>query len=421
MKQLISPNFVATQVPFVLSNLIRTATPILVLPFCISLIGAERFGVLSGEYATAIFMGFVVDFSIATFGTAELVKTERGARLARTVNLLVLRFLLFFVCLLLLATVATMISGVATTTFTLFFVLFGASVVFDVTWLYLASKRFWLFLTSHLLGFSLAFIFVFSWGATGEISDELKIILLLTCPILFTNVISFIALGVTGKVTTRFFGPVLSIQSLWRELSMGAPVFFSQIVSALYSNSGPILLNFYGRPELAGIWLVMNRLVTGVGNFATLPAKASIKNTCDAWAAQAKLFGRHIYKELLVFFGATSLAALPLLFWPNLFSDYFLAGEYTLTRLDAVLLVVWMILPFFAYLVTTFLIFRQKRRTLLLLTSSNLIVNLLLSYPLVLWLGFAGYLLSMIISQAFLAYVFVRESVPISTSSQLTP
>jgi O-antigen/teichoic acid export membrane protein len=398
------------KLPFILSNLLRASISILIFPLCLRIIGPDEFGALAGEYALVTILGVLVDYSVTIYAPAEILSTKHFLRVKRVVALISFRLILFSLGFLLILGVKITFPNLITDTFLLFYIFYGLSIVFDVTWLYLVSKKFSLFFKAHVLGFLLTFFWDFFVFPLIANSDVIRVVLLMTLPLFLTNIISFVMINISPGLKKLLIRYPLSLKELFGEIKIGTPIFLSQIISTLYSAGGPVLLNLYGEPKLAGIWLILNRLLVGVGNFATLPIKSSIRSVCDAWANGAPLLGKYIYLDGLIFLCITSIIIFPLIIQPNLISSYFLGNEYTLSKIDSVMLALITVLPFFSYLVTTFFIFEKNSRALTLLTSFMSISHLVLSYPFVSLWGFSGFLLSMMPGAFGLIYVAIRES-----------
>jgi O-antigen/teichoic acid export membrane protein len=65
----------------------------------------------------------------------------------------------------------------------------------------------------------------------------------------------------------------------------------------------------------------------------------------------------------------------------------------------------WMLIPFLSYIGTTYLVYIRDNRSLIILTFTNLIIHIILSYPLTKIFNLAGYMLSMLLSQVYLLYI----------------
>jgi O-antigen/teichoic acid export membrane protein len=244
----------------------------------------------------------------------------------------------------------------------------------------------------------------------GVIDKNGAVIGLIVIPAFFANFLAFILLigfnyGLLFKLVNR-----ISFNVLLNEIKCKAPIFSSQIISALYTTTGPILLNLYGKPDFAGLWLIINRVAIGVGNFAALSVKSSTKDLLLDWNRINGPITEKFSSYFIVYLLFSSVLILPLIFIPQYVNYYLFGDDYQLSLVDRILTIMWTLMPFFSYIVTTFLIYKKQYRNLLFLTGSNLMIYFVLSLPLTMTFGFTGFMFVMVISQIYLFFILYDKA-----------
>jgi PST family polysaccharide transporter len=386
------------------SNLIRSIIPILIFPYCLKLIGSNDFGVLSGEYATALLAAFIIDYSVIIYGTAEIAKCENEKRNEKIIQLFALRCTIFFLVMILTLLTSSLLNF--SSNLIILVIAAGLNAVFDISWIYLWNKKFYTFFVSHIIGFGCGIGIFLYLHNLGLIEANNTVLGLIVMPTLLANFLSVVFLICKKENLEIKFINVLSVQNFYDELKSKAPIFSSQIISALYTSTGPIILNIYDKPDYAALWMIVNRLAIGVGSFATLSIKGSIKEMMLEWSNTDKPITGKSKNYFLTYLLLVSPLILPLIFTPQLIDIYLFGSENKLSIYSRALMAVWVMMPFFAYIVTTFLIYKNKHRKLLYLTGSNLLIYLILSYPLTSIFGFEGFIFTMVFSQIYIFLIF---------------
>lgn len=392
-------NFVLSNFYIYVHSLAKFVIPLVFLPVSVRLVGIDEFGEISAIFSYLTLVCFVIDYSVNVYGSAELLKASVEHKDRLIVGLTMLKAAFFVFILIIHGFYFSIWNSDITPSFVVLFFLMGLAAVFDSNWVFLAEKRF------DLLCFST----FFSVGTTGLVSSVayfyfnapawLTACGLLAMPLFFNSIFSFVVLN-----RLRLMFCKTQIQSCLRSGDVSKfifkyfRIFSSQIVSALYTNTGPIILISLSTPSIAGIWFIANRVCGSVGSLALVPYRALFPEIAKTWSRRGGLSFELVASSSL--FLLLVIAIFSVIF---VFQEIFVALLFDASPLISLpillLMFVWSILQFNGPVLTSYLISVDRYQSLIIYNTLVFLVMMGGVWPLVTFYGLVGWFMVMIGSQ----------------------
>ena len=225
---------------------------------------------------------------------------------------------------------------------------------------------------------------------------------MLSLPLLTTSLFSLLLLDIKSryfseKIKTSFLNFGLFIS----EGKSHVNIFISQMVSALYTNSGPIILSFIIGPEVAGIWYIINRMTTAISSISIVPYKAMFPDIVKSWAFKYKSNELNYSAALYLFI--TMIVYFFIYLFIKDISEIFFESSEVISFSILLLMIFWTLSQYSGPVLTNYLIVKKKDMKLFFYTLSSLIILIIFSYPLTANFDINGWILTMILSQFIIA------------------
>jgi O-antigen/teichoic acid export membrane protein len=408
-------NLGAINKSFLISNTLIYSTqalklffPLLILPFCINLIGIEKFGVVSVELSYVILLCFIIDFSVNVYGPSILASINIDERNIKIIRMTGLKFLIFGVLTLLILCLNLLTRDLLTTSFNIIFLCFAIGSIFDFNWVFLAEKSFAKLFFSQFIGIVFTLITCLILYK-NNFPASIIVALLLSLPLLISSVISFILIDLPSRFNERKI-PMknFNLRLFIEEGMLHKKIFFSQIVSSLYTNSGPILLSFAKSPEIAGIWFIINRITSAVSAVSIVPYKSLFPDIVQVWAKNRYQINYNLNLSISLYCLISIFLYIVIFLYFNEVKNFFI-GTSELPKKSIVLyMFFWTLAQLSGPVLTNYLIVKTHDNKLFFYNLSSVIILFTIFYPLTAFYSLNGWVLAMILSQSFITIGFIK-------------
>ena len=397
----LNKNFFLSNLYIYLTQALKLFFPLLILPISINLIGLEEFGRISVELSYIILISLVVDFSVNVYGPsiiASLKKNDRNFTIYKMSGLKLTIALIFSSVLILSNYILPNFYSVS---FLILFFCYVTAAVFDCNWVFLAEKSFSKLFLSQFFGIIFSLIIIY-FMYLYEVKNIYLVSLLLSLPLLTTSLFSLLLLDIKSryfseKIKTSFLNFGLFIS----EGKSHVNIFISQMVSALYTNSGPIILSFIIGPEVAGIWYIINRMTTAISSISIVPYKAMFPDIVKSWAFKYK--SNELNYSAALYLLITMIVYFFIYLFIKDISEIFFESSEVISFSILLLMIFWTLSQYSGPVLTNYLIVKKKDMKLIFYTLSSLIILIIFSYPLTANFDINGWILTMILSQFIIA------------------
>lgn len=225
---------------------------------------------------------------------------------------------------------------------------------------------------------------------------------------LFTGLATFLASARGLNMGLRSFTQAKPHKAL-RE---GWPLFASQFVSALYTSSGPILINLLLNASAAGAYSAVEKMANTVVGACLLTHTAAYPRLAALYANKREAYWRLLLLVILIYLACTGVtAAVTWLFRDRL--SHFLLGA-TGGQYDALIAwsLLWVVIAVFGTALTGYLTVSGRQNRVMPLTLKILLVALMLGIPGAYVWGAWAWMASLVLSQLLVViagYCYWRE------------
>ena len=394
--------------PVFLNSVSKFLIPAIIMPVALSWVGAEIFGMMAADFSKILTLAVLLDMGANVYGPVKYSQNKVDARSNIVASIFYLK--LIASTIINLFAIILYSNNILSLDFLKMLIIYSICIVFDFGWLLIVKRQSWQLLISTFAGILCFYLMVRLLLVFFDKTD--LGFLLLTLPYLFIALFTSIFATASTKGRLQFIS-----RDILAELKYSVRPLSSQVFSAIYSNIGPILAASGGYPAVAGIWLIANRLILGVGNFATIPIRSDTETLTAEWLSSKTYLTKNFkfacsVSLLLCFVGILAMAIL------NSFLENFLFDNtYELSLKEWVLSALWLISPVFALLYTNILIFNNKHNELVGIVVAALIIlciTLVIIPPSNLENILIGYLLGQIPGVLVLVYYFSTNKKHIS-------
>lgn len=400
-KEILNKNFFLSNLFIYLTQALKLFFPLLILPICTNLIGLEEFGRISVELSYVILISLVVDFSVNVYGPSIIASMEKNDRNYTIYKMSGLKFTIAIIFSIILIFSNFIFPDFYSISLLILFFCFITGVMIDCNWVFLAEKSFSRLFLSQFFGIisSLSIIYFLY---LNELQNIYIVSLLLSLPLLMTSLFSFFLLDIKSryfskKINTSFLNFGLFISEGKSHIN----IFISQMVSAIYTNSGPIILSFIIGPEVAGIWFIINRITTAISSISIVPYRALFPDIVKSWASKSK--SHELNYSIVLYCLITFIFYILIYYFVDNVSEIFFESTDVISLGILSLMIFWTLSQYSGPVLTNYLIVKKKDMRLFIYTLSSLIILIILSYPLTLSLKISGWILTMILSQSVIA------------------
>lgn len=382
--------------------------PLLILPFCTSLIGIEKFGIISVELSYVILLSFLIDFSVNVYGPSILASTDLEDRKEVIIRMTGLKFSIAVPICLVILLLNSFLNDFFTISLSIIFVSFVIGTIFDSNWVFLAEKSFFKLFISQLIGILLTLIFAFFSYKKG-FDGILVVSFLLSLPLLISSIASFFILDLPSRFQNRKIPyENFKIQNFINEGLKNKSIFYSQIVSAMYTNSGPILLSFVKGPEVAGIWYILNRITTAISTISIVPYRSLFPDIVGIWSQKKPIKSNDLYFSTALYLAISIISYSFIYIFFAEVKMFFIESSEIVKVSTLFLMFIWTLAQLCGPVLTNYLIVKSKNTILFLCNLSSFIFLIIIFYPFTAHYSVNGWIVTMILSQILITAGFLK-------------
>jgi polysaccharide transporter, PST family len=252
--------------------------------------------------------------------------------------------------------------------------------------------------TSIVLAVGLTFI-----NPNGSASKHWTIVALSTGPLVVgigTLAIAFCHIGMSWTNTN-----LRRIFSIIREDS---GLFVSQLIGYMYSGSGIIVIKILLGSEQAGIYSVMDRVLTAFVAASLLTHTAAYPILSNTYSIDRKKYKSLLKNVILIYLSATSCISAISIIFSNEITIYLFGGnDYAYQKLLYFALI-WLNIAVFGPMLTGYMAVSGKKGNVLVITLMALAISFIVGIPFTLIFGPSGWLVGIIMSQSVVAMTAIK-------------
>jgi O-antigen/teichoic acid export membrane protein len=298
--------------------------PLLVLPYLMKVLGAEKFGYIGFSLSVMQYLMLVVDFGFNLTATKKIAlckdnQTELNKIFSST---LYAKILLLFFSLILLVVISLMPQFVAyrNTMFLMFLMVIGNT--FSFVWLFqgLGYIR-WISIFNMIAKLSilpLTFIFVKQPG------DYMIAAFLQSFVAVFATIIT-----VSVIVRKKFVSLILvKKQDVFLELKESYSIFLSSAATSVYTASFVLILGYFSTPVLVGQYAAVDRIMRALCYLILMPVLQAYYPKISRLSSEDNVQAIRMVWKLLFFILVSMIAVFVSLFFLSPYITMFLGKDY---------------------------------------------------------------------------------------------
>jgi len=377
--------FALNNLALVLQYAVSGLVPLLLIPHIVRELGLAQFGALAIALAWANYGALTVQYAFHLSGPrrlAQLSARETALEIVCRIGSAKLVLLgAVGVALAIGALAAAAVGHPVSVPQVLLLVLVPVGAALHTGWHLQAAGRFAAVSALSMLGVILAMV----TGLTGVAAHAPGALLLAALALgvgpLWTGASTLAASMRLLSHTHEGAGRRAGWRTPWAELREGWPLFASQLTSALYTASGPIVVGLLAGVEEAGAYSAVERVTTAVGGACLLVHTAAYPKLAELYSRDRRAYLRLLRIVLTAYISLTGMVAIgAVLAWqPILHFLLGAAGGSYGPMLAAGL--VWVLLGIFGTILTGYLTVRGEGDRVLPLTARVLALSFLLGIP----------------------------------------
>ena len=298
--------------------------PLLVLPYLMKVLGAEKFGYIGFSLAMMQYLMLVVDFGFNLSATKRvaLAKDNQAELNNIFTSTLYAKIGLLAVCALVLVVVSLIpnFEIYRTTMFVMFLMVVGST--FTFVWLFqgLGQIRFISIFNgiAKLSILPLTFIFV-------KNADDYLI-----AAFLQSSVYVFVALISIGYVIEKKWVGFTSFikKNVFFELKESYPIFLSSAATSVYTISFVIALGYFAAAEQVGQYSAVDRIMRALCYLVFIPVSQAFYPKIVSLGAENKAMALALIKKIFIFVVVAMLAIFFAMFFLSPYAVAFLGEDY---------------------------------------------------------------------------------------------
>lgn len=400
MRRVVARNTSILLIQYALSSLV----PLLLVPHLLKHIGLTAFGEISIALAFATYAGLIVSYAFQITGPAHIAETVTEEQRCRVFGEITGTKLLLLISVLGACTLIAIALPPTKSLYVVVFVSITVGATFNSSWFLQAVDRYFSLTMVSVAAAFLSLLIGFGFVSENAAHLDLTAAIALTVSPLVGGLATFVlALRVTNQ--NRIY---VNLARSFEILRRGWPLFLSQITSALYTASGPIVIGVLRDSTAAGTYGAVERMVSALTNVLMLVHVA-------AYPKLAALYGRdrEKYWALLYFvvglYLLCAFVALILGTWAN---DALLRAVFGHDIKEGRLLLfwsqIWMLLSIFGVVVTGFLTVSGNGSRVFPLTLKVLVAAVAVGIPGVLIFGAYAWMAALAVSQILVVFTGYR-------------
>jgi O-antigen/teichoic acid export membrane protein len=403
----------------VLTYALKFLFPILLMPFALELAGPDVFGNIAALYSIVLICAVFVDMGASVYGPIHCSNYGPRQRGFWIWSIIVLKGLVFTIGYFIVLLIPDKALFNQKTVFIALYSIHGLGTVFDFAWVYTFERRFWLLLKIHFTAICLVLIVYLISSRILLLAKNVSAIIIVTGPFFFSSLLCWISLSYENGFLPRNLKMQLLLKIVQSEIQQAMPILCSQVISSAYSNAGPFLLAKVGKTEVAGFWLILNRLILGVGNFASIPFKSDVGLISKSWTAESRMDTTSFWHAVKLYCILVFPFIIGLALFKKEISAVLFKGRMLLSGIQVVLSAIWCVLSISAASVTAYLVHQKNGFKLNIATASTLMF--LFIWSAIMWsrLDLTAFLLGMIFSQGYILALFVKNIYPLKYGKRM--
>lgn len=305
---------------------INYVMPLVVFPYLMAVLGAEKFGYIGFSTALIQFFMLIVDFGFNFTATKEVALHKDNPQLLRNIfwntltaktGLLTASFIIFT----LLMYAVPRFSVYRSTAFIFFLMVVGNT--FSFVWYFQGLGKIRLVSIANIISKLLILPLIFWFVKTPN--DYLKAAFIQASVYLFSALLTT-GILVLGKMLPAYQKPA------WEQIQNGLrsafPVFLSMVASSLYVALFAVILGFFSTPSEVGKYTAAEKIMRGFSFLIFIPIVQAFYPKLSAISYSAKIESQHLVKKIALIVSCIMFIVFILLFF---FSDYiihFLGKDY---------------------------------------------------------------------------------------------
>jgi len=298
--------------------------PLLVLPYLMKVLGAEKFGYIGFSLAVMQYLMLVVDFGFNFSATKRIALAKNNQE---ELNNIFTSTLYAKIGLLAISATALLVISLIpnfeiyrTTMFVMFLMVVGCT--FTFVWLFqgLGQIRFIAIFNAiaKLAILPLTFVFVKS-------ADDY-----LTAAFLQSSVYVFVALISVGYVIEKKWVNITSFvkKNVFFELKESYPLFLSSAATSVYTISFVIVLGYFATAETVGQYSAVDRIMRALCYLIFIPIAQAFYPKIVSLGAENKTAALVLIKKIFIFVVAAMLTIFLAMFFLSPYAVEFLGKDY---------------------------------------------------------------------------------------------
>lgn len=398
-------NVVAANAILLVQYAVGSLVPLLLIPHIVRSIGLAKYGDLSVSLAWGGYGALIVQYAFQLTGPRRIAIGEQPGQLF--IEILWAKLILLLAISPLLALLAAVIPHQGNSLLArlpLFGLPLAASM--NTAWFLQAQGKFMLACVAAVLGSTMTLVVGFGL-ITGNTVDSAVTATLATVigPVL------------TAFITLMLASSRISFRSIrWsalrpgNSLSEGWPLFASQIISAFYTMSGPIVINYLLNARAAGAYSAIERIIGALMHACLLTHVAAYPSLATAYVRDQKTYWKLLWLVLSVYLSLSVAMSISVWTFRDAVMQFVLGGSVEAHALLGWGLA-WLVVGIFGTALTGFLTVSGRSRAVLPLNLGVLFVAVAAGVPAVLIWGSAGWMAALVLSQVvvvFAGFAFLR-------------
>ncbi len=391
-------------------QLANNLIPLVTLPYILRIIGLENFGIIAFSYAVSTYLSVLVDYGFTTSATRSIAENRSNILNRRELftSIFLLRSVATFFSLFILFFLILLVEKIENN-YIVFLFSFGIVIsnLLSPTWIFQGLERMEFLAIFTLISRIFYIILIFSW-----IQEEQDYIY-----VPFINSLSLILSGLLGIIMCFYKFEVtftkVSFYYLKQTFLNAWHIFLSKLYAISYINLNILVLGFMTDNLTLGIYALAERIVLAIQNL-TKPLITGFYPFFVRSFSEGKLIFLRRFNKLNFFLVITLIPFTIILL---IFADhiiYIFSGEYNQSStLTLMILSISLSASIIAPSFSNGLLVLNSDKQVSTLTRNNLILCLVLIFPLVYSLSFIGAALTSLISQICLVlyawYLFKKQ------------
>lgn len=378
---------------------------VLLVPKLASIIGVNNFGIIGNYLSVIAVLSVLINYSF-TITKVPILSIENNYKYRNEIfsNIIFSKIILSILAIIIFF-IYTLNVKLYESKLVLFFIsiyLFTFSL--NSSWLLQTKKKFNLI---SLISITTNIVFTITYLIISRVYsvDLFSSLALITGPQILISIITFISCKKHFNINS------ISIYNSLIEIKSEFKVFLSQILSALYIFTGPLIIFHLYNSTDSGIFSIIDRLIQILAGGFYIIFQLSTPYISNWFISNKKLYRKSMMYIIILYILITSTIFLTSIYYSEIILGYLFKNEnvtnHNILGLSLLLVLVSSLGP----ILTTHYVLEKKQNKILNINSINLTITLLVSFVLVPKFGAIGWIISSIIGQLFIAILLIKTQI----------